>query len=206
MFGPTTQLEAVNTILATIGEAPVASLSGPLTSDASLALGCLNEITKLVQTDGLPWNTEKNYPLTRDTNGRIYLPSNTAGVEINRRTYSTIEPVMRYNANGLPFLYDRLNQTDVFTVDLVADRLVRWLNWSELPEPARRYIAMRASRLFSDRSVGATTTHQYTEQEVMDAKRAMEASKTDTDEYNILTSPDTINWISRGGPSSPRFF
>jgi hypothetical protein len=206
MFAPTTQLEAVNTILATIGEAPVASLTGSLTSDASLALGCLNEITKLVQTDGLPWNTERNYDLTRDVNGRIYLPSNTANVEISRRTYTTIEPVMRYNTQGLPYLYDRLNRTDIFTVDLVADRLVRWLDWGELPEPARRFITMRASKLFGDRSVGATTMHAYTVEEMADAKRSMEASKTDTDEYNILTSPDTINWISRGIPASPRFF
>jgi hypothetical protein len=206
MFAATTQLEAVNTILATIGEAPVSSLTGPLTSDATIALGCLNEITKLAQTDGLPWNTERNYALTRDTNGRIYLPSNTANVEISRRTYTDIEPVMRYNSQGLPYLYDRLNQTDIFTVDIVADRLVRWLDWSELPEAARRYIAMRASRLFGDRSVGSTTTHAYTVEEMADAKRAMEASKTDTDEYNILTSPDTINWISRGIGSSPRMF
>jgi hypothetical protein len=95
-------------------------------------------------------------------NGRIYLPSNTAGVEISRRTYTTIEPVMRYNAQGLPYLYDRLNQTDIFTVDLVADRLVRWLDWAELPEPARRYITMRASRSCSATARWSTTMHAYT--------------------------------------------
>lgn len=205
MFGPTTQLEAVNSILATIGEAPVGSLSGPQTSDAPLALGCLNEITKLVQTDGLPWNTEFDYPLTRDANGRIYLPSNTAGVEISRRQYTTVQPVMRYDSLGKPYLYDRLNQTDLFTIDLVATKLIRWMDWAELAEPARRYILMRAARLFQARSIGSTTLHQFTDQELADAKRAMEASKSDTDEYNILTSPDTINWISRGVPSSPRF-
>jgi hypothetical protein len=145
MFGPTTQLEAVNTILATIGEAPVASLTGPMTSDAPLALGCLNEITKLVQTDGLPWNTERLPAHARRE--RPNLPPVQHG---GRRDQPPVlhdhPPVMRYNASGLPYLYDRLNQTDTFTTDLVADRLVRWLDWAELPEAARRYITMRASR------------------------------------------------------------
>ena len=40
----TTELEAVNSMLATIGEAPVNSITGTLPLDASLAKNTLNEI------------------------------------------------------------------------------------------------------------------------------------------------------------------
>ena len=53
----TTQLEAVNTMLSTIGEAPVNSLTGSLPVDASMAVNILNEVNREVQSAGWKFNT-----------------------------------------------------------------------------------------------------------------------------------------------------
>jgi hypothetical protein len=48
---PTTELEAVNTILSTIGESPVSSLGDQMTVDAVLAQNILHEVSREVQTE-----------------------------------------------------------------------------------------------------------------------------------------------------------
>ena len=51
-------------------------------------------------------------------------------------------------------LFDRSNNTTVFTSDLKVNQ-TRLLDWDSLPEPARRYITLRASRIFQGRVVGS---------------------------------------------------
>lgn len=201
-FADTTQLEAVNIMLATIGEAPVDTLTGPMTTDASLALACLNEHTKSVQSDGYPWNTDVNVTLPMDASGNIFLASNTALVEVNKSRYSNVWPILRPQANGMKQLYDRRNQTYSFSQlpgGLIADRIVYWLDWTQLPEAARRYVLIKAARTFADRSVGAETIHQFTAADEMNAKRAIEANKVDMDQMNIFQSPSTSQMLFRGG-------
>ena len=59
----TTELEAVNTMLAVLGEAPVNSITGTLPLDASLAKTTLSEINREVQSAGWHFNTFYDYTL-----------------------------------------------------------------------------------------------------------------------------------------------
>ena len=67
----TTHLEAVNTMLSTIGEAPVNSLTGSLPTDASMAKNILDEVNREVQSGGWKFNTSYKATLSRDTNNKI---------------------------------------------------------------------------------------------------------------------------------------
>ena len=58
-----TQLEAVNVLLTTIGEAPVNSLSGKQTTDVAIAQQVLNEVNREVQSRGWHFNTEYDVEL-----------------------------------------------------------------------------------------------------------------------------------------------
>ena len=69
----TTELEAVNTILSTIGEAPLNSLTGSLPVDGTVAVNILSEITREVQSAGWHFNTHYKVTLTRDTGNKIPL-------------------------------------------------------------------------------------------------------------------------------------
>ena len=58
---PTTELQAVNTMLSTIGEAPVNSITGTTTVDVSVAKNILDETSMSVQSQGWNFNTHTNY-------------------------------------------------------------------------------------------------------------------------------------------------
>ena len=60
----TTELEAVNTILSTIGEAPLSTLTGSLPVDGTTAKNVLNEINREVQSAGWQFNSHYKVDLT----------------------------------------------------------------------------------------------------------------------------------------------
>jgi hypothetical protein len=72
---PTTKLEAVNTMLSTIGEAPVNSLATGLI-DAETAETILNNVSREVQARGWNFNTEYDYTFSPNVDGEIDLPAN----------------------------------------------------------------------------------------------------------------------------------
>jgi hypothetical protein len=144
----TSRLEAVNSMLMSIGEAPINQLDG-LTVDASIAEATLDEVSRAVQSIGWHFNTEKNFPLTRSVDNRIPLTSDIVRVDLDTYEYINIDAVQR---NG--FLYDRKNHTYTFNSDVKAE-IVRLLSWDDLPQPARSYIMVKATRIFQTRVVGS---------------------------------------------------
>ena len=71
---PTTELEAVNAMLSTIGEAPVSSLASGLL-DAETAETILNDVSREVQSMGWNFNTEEDFPASPNDSNEIVLPA-----------------------------------------------------------------------------------------------------------------------------------
>ena len=86
----TSELEAVNTILSTIGEAPLNTLSGSLPVDGTIAKNVLSEVSREVQSQGWHFNTHYKVTLSRDTDNKIPLATNIVRVEIDPRRYSKV--------------------------------------------------------------------------------------------------------------------
>ena len=84
----TSELESVNTILSTIGEAPLNTLSGSLPVDGTIAKNTLSEVAREVQSQGWNFNTHYKVTLSRDTNNKIPLATNIVRVEIDPKKYS----------------------------------------------------------------------------------------------------------------------
>lgn len=189
----TTQLDAVNSILATIGEIPVDSLSTDLTADALLAQNALNEEMRNVQSEGWHWNTDTKYTLTRDEgDNTITAPSNTVRLVFEPLTYTDIDPVLR----GLR-VYDRKNHTYVFDRDLEAGEIVVLLDYIDLPEPARKYIYMKAARVFQSRALTSPLLHQISSADEMFARRDLMSHEADSTNANILRSPGIASILRR---------
>ncbi len=185
MITPTTQLDAVNTLLQAIGESPTSSLSGEIGVDVVTALSTLSSISRAVQMEGWIFNTEYNYPLQRDAGGEIYVPANALVVDIPRRSYAGIDPVLRGSK-----LYDRANHTGVFTIDVTA-RLVFGLDFEEMPESARHYVTYRAARKFQDDSLGSTDLHRFNEKDELMAHVRFADEQAADEDLNFLTdTPD----------------
>ena len=144
----TSKLEAVNSMLGHIGESPVNSISNTnaLPVSAATAISALDEISRAVQSDGWQFNTEVNVSLSPAGDGTITLSEDILELD---PIDTSIDVVQR----GLS-LFDRSNNTTVFTKDLKVNQ-TRLLDWDSLPEQARRYITLRASRVFQGRIIGS---------------------------------------------------
>ena len=81
----TTELEAINIMLAAIGEAPINSLTGTLPSDVRIAQDTLTEVNKEVQSEGWSFNTEIDVTLTRDGSSQVSLSTDILRVDCARR-------------------------------------------------------------------------------------------------------------------------
>ncbi len=75
---PTTELEAVNAMLAAIGEAPISALEGATQADVQIALALLRMTTREVQSWGWRWNLDFGYEIlpfdtyeSTDSNGDV---------------------------------------------------------------------------------------------------------------------------------------
>jgi len=174
----TSELEAVNTLLASIGESAVNSLSVTGLADLSAARRTLDEFSREVQLVGWHFNTEEDYPLPRDSKSHIYAPTNA--LKIILLDDSGI--VQR----GLK-LYNKTKHTDTFDKDLRAT-VVFLLPWDELPQVARHYIMVRASRVFQTRTLGSDTQFQFSAEEEMSALKALTEAEGETGNYNMFSS------------------
>ena len=190
----TTELEAVNTILSTIGEAPINSLTGSLPVDATVAKNILSEICREVQSAGWHFNTHYKATLSRDTNNKIPVPSNAVRIEldVNKFSKSSYDIVQR---NG--FLYNLASNSDIFTTDFDEVIIVYLLPFDEIPEQGKRYITIRSARIFHDRTLGASTLHKFSAEDEKTALSILKQAESSTGDYTIFDTPLQAYTISR---------
>lgn len=177
---PTTQLDAVNTMLMTIGESPVSSLTGSVGVDVVEAKQTLNTVMKAVQTGGWVFNTEHEFPLQVDLDNHIALPANAASVDVYKGRFGDTDPVAR----GLR-LYDRKNHTYSFDTSVKA-RIIFLLPFEEMPSTARYYVMYRACRVFQNNAIGSEILHRYTLQDERVALADFENDQAEDEDLNFI--------------------
>jgi hypothetical protein len=186
----TTELEAVNVMLAAIGEAPINSLTGTLPVDARIAQTTLNETNKDVQSEGWHFNTEIDVVLTRDASDHVALASNVLRVDPNIYQHPSVDAVQIGSK-----LYDRKTHKYEFDEDLTSV-VVYFRTFNEIPEPARRYVMIKSARIFVDRLVGDEGLRSFTQQDEIRARAILMETDASNADHNIL----------RGDPSLTNVF
>jgi|TARA_R110002124_G_scaffold113845_3_gene268364 hypothetical protein len=182
---PTTKLEAINTLLATIGESPVNSLNSGLV-EASQAEQTLNNVSRDFQAQGWAFNTEITFDLSPDASDMLTLPANCLHVDtIHTRMSSDTDLVQRGNK-----MYDRIKNTYAIGTTVSVDMVVL-LDFEEMPETARRFVAIKASRILQDRVLGSESLHSYNSQDEMMAWNNMLQSELDVQDLNIFDNYET---------------
>ena len=201
-----TELEAVNTILATIGEAGVSSLSDEINqvTDQAMAQRTLQEVSRDVQSEAWSWNTDECVKINPTVQGTYVVPKNTLTVNFSPNTYPDTQYVMR----GLR-VYDRNSQRYDFgsvigNASITAAKVVSQLAWDELPHAAQQYITIRAARIFSDRYVASSIVFTYTVADEDQARMMLIRSEENTLNNNLLWGNDRgtsqgIGYIPAGG-------
>ena len=189
-----TELEAVNVILSTIGEAPLNSLSGSLPVDGTMAKNVLSEISREVQSSGWHFNTHYKSTLTRDTNNNIPVATNVVRVELdpNLESKGDYDLVQRDGK-----LFNLAKNTDVFDKDFKDVTQVLLLPFNEIPEQAKRYITIRSARVFHDRTLGANTLHKFSQEDEKQALSILRNAESRTGDFSIFDTPEQAYTISR---------
>jgi len=191
----TSELEAVNTILSTIGESPLNTLSGSLPVGGTIAKNVLSEVSREVQSQGWHFNTHYKVTLTRDTDNKIPLATNIVRVEVDPRRYSKVsyDIVQRNN-----FLYNLAKNEETFDTNFQDATAVYLLPFDEIPEQAKRYITIRSARIFHDRTLGANTIHKFSQEDEAKALSILKQAESHTGDYSIFDTPEQAYTIIRG--------
>ena len=186
----TTELEAINIMLAAIGEAPVNSLTGQVPVDVRIAQSTLIEVNKRIQSEGWSFNTEIDVTLPRhQITKQIELSTDILRIDANIHQHPTIDPIQR----GLK-LYDRLNNRYEFDEDLICT-VVYFRPFTELTEPARSYINIKAARVFVDRLVSDDALRTYTEQDETRARAILMETDLANGDHNILRGDPSLTSV-----------
>ena len=169
-YAVSTELDAVNQILSSVGQAPVTTLDLQ-NPEVSIVLNTLREVNKQVQAEGWIYNTEREYELVPDsTSKEILYPSNMLQIDTNVEAHRNEYDVVRRNGK----LYDRLHHTYEFTENVKAD--VVWLfDFTDIPPAIQAYITARAARMCAVKMVGDRELQALLqEQEMMTRAAAIE--------------------------------
>ena len=143
-----TEHDAVNLMLMSAGETPIASLDDNRNADAIQARQTLKDVSREVQLEGWHFNTEHGVKLlpAPPVPGEIMVPANAIRADVSPladvSAYIRKDIIQRGNR-----LYDMENHTYLFE-EPVTVTLTYFLPFEELPDSARAYISIKAARRF----------------------------------------------------------
>jgi hypothetical protein len=182
-----TELEAVNVLLTTIGEAPVNTLSGNQVTDVTIAKQVLNEVSREVQSQGWHFNTEPKVKLARNLDNEIAVPQDTARIDSNEYNVVIREGKL-FDLDERKFTFDNNIEADI----------VFYRDFEVLPDTAKKYITTRAARIYSDRMINSETMHRMLARDEQAALIDLKEFEGDTGDYNMMDSYSVARVLNRG--------
>lgn len=181
MLDPLSELEAVNAMLLSIGQAPVNTLNVSGLTDVSVARDKLSEVTRRVLSRGYSFNTDDGYPLSPDAEGIILIPKGALKVKPSGTTKASI----RQHPTKGRALWNSDMLTWVFAAPEACQ--VTWgFTFEELPETARCYIATAAGREFQARIVGSQILDSFLDEDVQRAWLLLEREERASRKTNLF--------------------
>jgi hypothetical protein len=122
---------------------------------------------------------------------RIAVPSDALNIDLSIYRYSSVDPITRGK-----FLFDRRTSSYKFTdkVKAVVTHQLPFETTTDtgepaIPEYARRYIVMKAARIFAQRHVGDPQLVQMAGMEEAEARMNLIHKESENGDYSIFNSP-----------------
>ena len=187
-YAASTELDAVNQILSSVGQAPVTTLDLQ-NPEVFIILNTLRETSKQVQLEGWTFNTERKYPMTRNAaTNEIAVPSNVLSIDGNDEMHpNTYDLVIREGR-----LYDRLNNTFTFTRDIKVDVLWYW-DFQFLPPAVQSFVTAKAARMCATKMVGDSELNQLLAEQEATTRAALIEYECQQGDYSIFGYQDGHN-------------
>jgi len=185
-----TKLDAVNLMLASIGQSPVNTLTGTLPKDVNKAVVALDSALRGVLMQGWSFNSDYNYPMTADGSDRIAVPASSLQID---PTYGE-DLIPRYDSNSPAgmYLYDRVKRSfdDHETVQV---NIVWAYEFEQIPPHAREYVALKAARKFQSGIMASAILHQFTRDDESEAYSTFRRVEKRQKRFNINKYSVAVN-------------
>jgi hypothetical protein len=194
-YAASTELDAVNQILSSVGQAPVTTLDLQ-NPEVAIVLTTLREVNKQVQAEGWNYNVERGYEFTPDsTTKHIAYPTNVLQLDTSKFKHrDDFDPVRRDGK-----FYDRLKHT--YEWDNVIEADVTWLfEFEDVPPAIQLYITARAARLAANKMVGDTTLFQLLQEQELQTRAAALEYDCNQADYSIFGWRDGENYYNNYQP------
>ena len=194
-YAVSTELDAVNQILSSVGQAPVTTLDQQ-NPEVSIALNTLREANKQVQAEGWTFNTEHHYEMTGDANTfEITYPTNALQIDTTRsQHFDDYDPVRRGGK-----LYDRHKHTFLWknedgTAKTIQVDVIWYFNFTEVPIAVQNYITARACVMSALKMVGDKELMQLLQQQEINTRAAALEYETSQGDFSMFGFKDGENY------------
>lgn len=183
-YASSTELDAVNSILMSIGESPVNTLSTK-SPEVAIAQTTLRQVSREVQSEGWVFNTEYEVEFCPDQNDQIKLNDSILQVDINKYRHHDGYDVVRKTG----FLYDRYEKSNKFTdLDKLYCDVVWMFDFADCPQPFKDYITARSARIAATRMVNDPESTKLLQDDELIARSTAIEYDTRQADYNVFTS------------------
>jgi hypothetical protein len=194
-YAVSTELDAVNQILSSVGQAPVTTLDLQ-NPEVSIVLNTLREINRQVQAEGWIFNTEREYVLTPDeTTKEILYPFNMLQIDTNQPYHMNKYDVVKRGNK----LYDRLKHTYTFTAAIKAD-VVWYFDFTDVPPAIQAYITARAARMCATKMIGDRELNGLLQEQELQTRAAAIEYDCNQGDYSMFGFRDGENYYNSYQP------
>ena len=185
-YGVSTELDAVNSILMSVGESPVNTLTVQ-SPEVAIAQKTLRQVCREIQAEGWSYNTENEYPIELDTNNQCIIPNNILQLDLNIFQHGKDYDVVRRSDNGVLKVYDKKGHTFTFeNCSKLFFDIIWMLDFEDLPQVFKDYITTRASRIASNRMVNSQPSARLLEADEAASRAAAVEYENRQGDHNIF--------------------
>ena len=193
-----TELSAVNSILAAIGQSPVTRIFNNdkrelsfVNPEVSFAYHLLQEVNTDVQNEGWCFNREEHYELKPDGDQEFKIPDNVLRMDVSHGQIWRTTDVVRRDGK----LYDKLHHTDKFTRPMCFDMVWKFA-YEDLPSVFKRYITLRASGRAATQMVANPELVQLLGSQEAQARAACVEYEANQGDYTFFGTPPGTGYNS----------
>lgn len=181
---PSNELDAVNEILSSVGSSPVNSLEDDLNVDVLNAKRILKATSIEIQSRGYVFNTLNNVYLSPDSDTGL-VPYSRDYIRVFTTGYKLVD------RSG--YFFDLVSSTNEFPEGLTVGELVKELPFEELPVIFRKYITVRAARVFQMRYLTSGDIDAHLQLEESAAYADIVDYELMTGNYNVFNDDQYIS-------------
>ena len=186
-YGVSTELDAVNSILMSVGETPVNTLTVQ-SPEVAIAQKTLRQVCREIQAEGWSYNTENQYPIDLDTNNQCIIPNNVLQLDLNIFEHGKDYDIVRRSDNGIMKVYDKKNHTFTFeNCSKLYFDIIWMLDFEDLPQAFKDYITIRASRIASNRMINSQPSAKLLEADEAAARALAVEYEMKQSDHNIFS-------------------